>query len=61
MMINEEFDDIEKRLWEQMGKLPTPEPSKKMKTRGFTKDFRKNLYSYLRASIGSSLLALQAG
>ena len=32
-MINEEFDDIEKRLWEQMGKLPTPEPSKKMKTR----------------------------
>ncbi|WP_229250674.1 HEAT repeat domain-containing protein [Emticicia aquatilis] len=32
-MMNEEFDDIEKQLWEQMGNLPTPNPSPNMKTR----------------------------
>jgi HEAT repeat protein len=31
--MNEQFDDIEKELWEQLGKLPTPEPSKDTKTR----------------------------
>lgn len=31
--MNEQFDDIEQSLWEQLGKIPTPEPSKDMKTR----------------------------
>ncbi len=31
--MNEQFDDIEKELWEQLGKLPTPEPSKDVKIR----------------------------
>jgi uncharacterized membrane protein len=31
--MNEQFDDIEKSIWEQLGKMPTPEPSKDMKTR----------------------------
>lgn len=31
--MDEQFDDIEKTLWEQMGKLPVPEPSKDVKTR----------------------------
>ena len=31
--MNEQFDDIEKQLWEQLGKMPTPEPSKDVKTR----------------------------
>jgi HEAT repeats len=31
--MNEEFDEIEKQLWEQLGKLPTPDPSQTMKPR----------------------------
>lgn len=31
--MDEQFDDIEKTLWEQMGKLPVPEPSKDVKIR----------------------------
>jgi hypothetical protein len=31
--MDEQFDDIEKSLWEQLGKLPSPEPSKDVKTR----------------------------
>ncbi|AFK03673.1 HEAT domain containing protein [Emticicia oligotrophica DSM 17448] len=29
--MNEQFDDIEKSLWEQLGRLQTPEPSRDMK------------------------------
>jgi HEAT repeats len=31
--MDEQFDDIEKKLWEQMAKLPVPDPSKDVKTR----------------------------
>ncbi|MCP9754019.1 HEAT repeat domain-containing protein [Lacihabitans sp. CCS-44] len=31
--MDEQFDDIEKTLWVQLGKMPVPEPSKDVKTR----------------------------
>ncbi|MDZ7933764.1 MAG: hypothetical protein U5M51_02075 [Emticicia sp.] len=31
--MNEEFDEIEKQLWEQLGKPPTPDPSQAMNPR----------------------------
>ncbi len=39
--MKEEFDEIEKDLWNQLGKLPTPEPNAEAKTR-----FNAMLYTF---------------